>query len=172
MLMCDGFHEANFTSSKRTNMKTKKLLTILTLVSVILITGCKKDDFTEINVECPSVELTDPANGATGVPVNLGISVTFNEIMNPASCDTIDPFTIKGATPVAGTVSYNEKTATFTPSENLLAGTTYTASISTKFKNHSGIPLAKKYEWSFTTVDGNSSNIATAGDIQVKEIKL
>lgn len=152
--------------------KTIKLLATLAIVSVILITGCKKDDFTEILVECPSVDLTNPVDGATGVPLNQEISVTFNENMNPASCDTLAPFTLQGATPVAGIISYNGKTVTFTPSENLLPGTTYTATISTKFNNHSGIPLANKYEWSFTTVDGNIANIATGGDFQAKEVKL
>lgn len=150
-------------------MKTKIFLTILAIVSVVLIAGCKKDDFREIVVECPAVELANPANAATGVPLNQGISVTFNENMYPESCNAEAPFTLKGATPVAGTVSYNGKIATFTPSANLLPGTTYTATITEKFKNIAGIPLANEYVWSFTTVNEEGDNVTLSESAQAKK---
>lgn len=131
----------------------KKSAIIFTIILAVLIAGCKKDDFTEIKAECPAVESTNPANGSTGVLLNQGISVTFNENMSPATfCDEEDPFTLAGPTPVAGTVSFKGTTVTFTPSENLLPGTTYTATISKQVKNAAGIPLANKYIWSFTTI--------------------
>jgi hypothetical protein len=158
-------------------MKTKKHLTILVIVSVILIAGCKKDNFKEIVGICPIVQSTNPANGATDIPLNQGISVTFNENMNPAtfnltSCDMESPFTLQGVTPVAGKVSYNGTTATFTSSDNLLSGTTYTAIITEKVKNLAGIPLAKNFVWSFTTVGEAGGNIILNEGTQVKKVKI
>jgi hypothetical protein len=161
-------------------MKSKILFTIITIVYISLIVGCKKDNFREIVVACPYVEFTNPANGAIGVPLNQNISIIFNENMNSAtfasigsttsvnmdsatfvqsSCDLSAPFTLKGEKLVAGTISYNGTTAKFTPSGNLLPGTTYTATITTTIRNCSGVPLARNYSWSFTTVGGKSNNV-------------
>jgi hypothetical protein len=158
-------------------MKTKIHLTILAIVSVVLITGCKKDNFKEIVGICPIVQSVSPANGATSIPLSLGISVTFNENMNPAtfnltSCDMESPFTLQGLTQVAGKVSYSGTTATFTSSENLLPGTTYTATITGKVKNLAGIPLSKNFIWSFTTAGESDGNIILGNSTQVKKVKI
>jgi hypothetical protein len=158
-------------------MKTKIHLTILAIVSVVLITGCEKDNFKEIVGICPNVELVSPANGTTGVPINQGISVTFNQNMNPAtfvvsSCNTESPFTLQGATTVEGKVSYNGTTATFTSSGDLLPGTTYTATITDRVKNLAGIPLATNYVWSFTTAGESDGNIILGNSNQVKKVKI
>ncbi|MGD0710818.1 MAG: Ig-like domain-containing protein [Bacteroidales bacterium] len=158
-------------------MKTKILLTILAIVTVILIVGCKKDDFIEIKGLCPAVESANPANGVSGIPVNQGISVNFNQNMNPASfiqtsCNMEASFTLQGDTLVAGTVSYNGTTATFTPSVNLLPGTTYTATITGRVKNLEGIPLAKNYVWSFTTAEDAGGNVILSEDVDAKKTKI
>src|SRR5207237_10439060 len=44
------------------------------------------------------------------------------------------------------------KTATFTPSSNLAASTTYTATISTGVKDLAGNAMAANYVWTFTTI--------------------
>ena len=59
-------------------MKTKKLLTTLAVLSVVLIAGCKKDDFVEVVGVCPEVESTSPANKDVGVSINKIITATFN----------------------------------------------------------------------------------------------
>lgn len=57
-----------------------------------------------------------------------------------------------GLSIVPGTVTYSGSTATFTPTTNLLAGTVYTATITTGAKNMTAVGLANDYVWSFTTV--------------------
>src|SRR5439155_7790075 len=57
----------------------------------------------------------------------------------------------QGTTPVAGTLSYNGVTATFTATANLAPLTTYTATISTGAKDLAGNRLAADVAWSFTT---------------------
>ena len=56
-----------------------------------------------------------------------------------------------GTTVVSGAVNSSGTTATFTPSDDLLSGTTYTATITTGAKNPAGTPLANDYVWTFTT---------------------
>ena len=99
----------------------------------------------------PTVIFTDPAQNATGVPLNKVITATFSVPMNPLTIATTT-FTLKeGNTPVAGTVSYSGKTASFTPTSPLKISPIYTATITIGANNLSGIPLANNYVWTFST---------------------
>jgi len=100
---------------------------------------------------------TDPANAATGVPINKKITATFSEAMNPATITTAT-FTVTGpgVTPVAGTVTYAaaSNTATFTPSANLAATTLFTATITAGATDLAGNALTGggvPNPWTFTT---------------------
>jgi len=131
-------------------MKTKKLLTTLAVLSVVLIAGCKKDDFVEVVGVCPEVESTSPANKDVGVSINKIITATFNEKMNPATI-TQTSFTIQGAAPVAGTITYSLLTASFTPTSPLAPNTTYTGRITTKVKDLMGNAIQEDFVWTFST---------------------
>ena len=135
-------------------MKMKKLLTALTLVLVVSIAGCKKDDFVEIVGVCPAVISTSPANTAVGVSLDKIITATFNEAMNPVTI-TQESFTLelsaKGVTSVAGTVSYTGTTASFTPSSALSPSTDYTGTITTSVKDLMGNAIQTDYVWTFTS---------------------
>jgi hypothetical protein len=102
----------------------------------------------------PSVISTIPAGLAIGVPLNQIVSATFSTAMNPATINsTTFTLTGPGATPVSGLVAYAAvgNTLTFTPTANLAASTTFTATITTGAKNLAGIALASNYVWTFTT---------------------
>jgi hypothetical protein len=105
----------------------------------------------------PTVISTIPANGATGVLLTQPISATFSMAMNPATL-TNTTFTVATSSGVAaaGTISYNvaTSTATFTPSANLAASTTYVATITTGAQNTSGTGLSANYVWVFRTAPG------------------
>ena len=58
---------------------------------------------------------------------------------------------MNGTIPVSGAVNYAGTTATFTPSTNLLSGTTYTVTLTTQIKNPAGTPLANNFVWTFDT---------------------
>lgn len=129
----------------------KKQLTILTLVMIVLFAGCKKDETDPSNTP-PTVISTDAADKATNVVLDKKVTATFSVPMDPATL-TATTFTLKMETmAVEGTVSYTGKTASFTPSENLLSGVTYTASVTTGARNATGIALANNYAWTFTTL--------------------
>ena len=102
----------------------------------------------------PQVIAVAPLNNATAVPTNQKLAATFSEAMDPA---TINGSTVTLAGPggvaVPGAVSYSVAgaTATFAPTANLAALTTYVATINTGAKDLSGRALAGNYAWTFTT---------------------
>jgi hypothetical protein len=99
----------------------------------------------------PTVFSTDPIDGAIGVPVNKKIAATFSEAMDPLTITTVT-FTLgQELTPIPGTVTYEGLSAVFTPTDNLTANTTYTATVTTGVADLAGNALASNYVWSFTT---------------------
>ncbi|MGB5005826.1 MAG: Ig-like domain-containing protein [Ferruginibacter sp.] len=100
----------------------------------------------------PVVIATDPANTATGVPINKTLSATFNMAMDPLTINATTFKVMQGTTPVTGAVAYgNGNTAYFIPAGPLLLNTVYTATITTGAKNAVGTPMAANYTWTFTT---------------------
>lgn len=97
----------------------------------------------------PNLVAVNVAAGATCVPLDQKIKVTFDEQMDSL---TINPgtFFIAGVT---GTVTYDvvTQTATFTPSANLAANTTFTITVTTGVKDMGGVPLAAPFNETFTT---------------------
>ena len=134
-------------------MKLKKVFSIILMLLIVFMVGCKKTDDNALTpfVVNPTVNSTDPVNNATGVAINRMIVVTFSEPMDQATINSLT-FTLKqGTTLVPGAVTYSGTTATFTPSTNLAASTIYTGTITTGSKNTEGIALASNFTLSFTT---------------------
>ncbi len=131
-------------------METKNLLKSLSLIIVILIVGCKKETFTETIGSCPIVISTNPRDGATNVPLNQIITVTFNKDMNP---ETIKSATIyfAGDSTLNGSLTYSDSTARFAPSSPLKINTTYKGTVKTAVKDLKGNALQKDYVWTFST---------------------
>ena len=132
-------------------MKIKNLLSIIAILSIVLFTGCAKDDFVEVLGECPIVNATSPVDGAFSVPLSKTITVTFNKEMNPATITTASYKVTADGVPIAGTISYTGLVASFDPTASLLANTIYTATITTLVKDETGNALQTNYVWMFTT---------------------
>jgi hypothetical protein len=100
---------------------------------------------------------TDPANAATGVPLNQAVSATFSEAMNPLTITTATfQLSGPGGTAIAGTVSYDAINfiATFTPLAPLTANSNYIATITSGATDLTGNPLGTTgapNPWHFTT---------------------
>ena len=124
---------------------------------------------TVVQPVAPAVVSNLPLDGATSVPVNGALSVTFSEAMDPATLTTTS-FELTSGTPavaVPGTVTYANSKAEFMPSAHLAAGTLYTATITVGAASIIGMPLAASHTWSFTTGSmmppGNIVNLGMAG---------
>jgi len=157
---------ANLTVYTATVTGAKSLTTGLPLASPYVwrfTTGISAD------TTRPRVTLTVPATTipgpTTAVPTSTAITATFTEDMAPATIGAAS-FTVTAAAPgvsPAGSVSYavGARTAIFTPSTptTLVAGTTYTATITTAATdlagnalagNQAALPAASSYIWTFT----------------------
>jgi len=106
-----------------------------------------------LDTTAPSVNSTDPANGAAGVSLNRSATALFSEVLDPATVSQ-SAFTLavtSGDVAVAGVVSYIGNTMTFNPAANLAGSTEYTAIITTAVTDLAGNALAADKVWSFTT---------------------
>ncbi|MGD0630325.1 MAG: Ig-like domain-containing protein [Terracidiphilus sp.] len=110
-----------------------------------------------VNVIPPEIVSTNPANGVTGVPLNQAVSATFSEAMDPLTISTATfQLAGPGGTAIAGIVSYDaiDFIATFTPAVPLIAGSTYTATVTDGATDLEGNPLGTTgapNPWMFTT---------------------
>jgi hypothetical protein len=99
----------------------------------------------------PTVASMVPFSGDTNVAINATINATFSEAMNPATINSTTFSLSRGATVVAGTLTYAGRTATFDPAADLLSATEYTATFTTGAKDVAGNALGAMLVWSFTT---------------------
>ena len=128
----------------------ERCMGLTTLFLVTAIAGCSGGGGNGTPGPVPTVSSTIPANAATGVSIDGNLAVTFSEAMDPASI-TAATFTLKtGTTPVIGTVSYTGVTATFNPTQALVASSSYTATIASA-RNLAGNALASSHSWTFIT---------------------
>jgi len=112
--------------------------------------------FTTGSIVAPTVTSTDPIDNSTGISLTQTITADFSMIMDPLTIDATT-FTLKqGATIIGGAVTYSGTTASFKPTNPLLEGKVYTATITTGAKNLAGVPLANNYVWNFTTLVANA----------------
>ena len=107
--------------------------------------------FTTTDDDPPSVSTVSPAADATGVPTGSAVTATFSRSIDPTSLalTVTDP----AGQLVGGQLGYDggSRTATFTTGGPLLAGTTYTASVSAS--SASGVAMSAPRTWTFTTAD-------------------
>lgn len=105
----------------------------------------------------PTVSSTVPANGATQVPLNIIISATFSEPINPdtlsANSFIVLAVGLSGGATVSGAVTYTAETMTaiFTPTTLLGVDTPYAVTITTAVEDEAGNPLDATFSWSFTS---------------------
>ena len=109
----------------------------------------------------PTVTSATPADGATGVALDVEPTAGFSREMDATtiggSSFTLTP---AGGTAVAATVAYDAatRTATLTPAAPLTASTVYTAKLETTIKASDGAALDSAVQWSFTTSAGTGGS--------------
>ncbi len=134
----------------KNTMRSLQTAIIFLLMSLLVSCG-QVVGWPEADHTAPIVSSISPVHGATDVALAAIITATFSEAMDPATI-TATTFTIKdGAPAIAGTVTYANSTATFTPTSALTSGTVYTATITTGVEDLEGNAMANTYVWSFAT---------------------
>jgi len=153
----------------------RSFMTTVTALScfLVLLTSCGGGSATPgggINSPAPSVSSMSPSANTTGVSVGSTVSAVFDKDMNASTINNSTFYIRKTGTStnVAGTVSYNagSRTALFAPSQTLLPGTSYTATITAGVQTSYGISMAAPATWSFSTsaaatytISGTISNL-------------
>jgi len=102
----------------------------------------------------PTVASSNPAIGATSIPIASSVTVVFSEAMDPSTITSSNIY-ISG---VPGTVTYDagSYTATFTPTTSLSNATNYTVYVTTGVKDLSGNALQAARVWVFTTMQSTA----------------
>lgn len=100
----------------------------------------------------PTVIATDPLNNAINVALNQTVTANFSTIMNATTINATTFLLKQGTILIPGTVSYTGTTASFNPTNALVVGKVYTATITNGAKNAAGTALASDYIWNFTTI--------------------
>jgi hypothetical protein len=100
----------------------------------------------------PTVNSVSPDDDATGVAVGSNVTVTFSEPINPDTV-TSSTFTLSNGGTVSGviTVAGDGISATFNPTNDLAASTTYTVTVTTGVEDVAGNNLAVNFTSQFTT---------------------
>lgn len=100
----------------------------------------------------PVVTFTEPFNAETGVVLKKIIKAHFSVPMDPTSIMDSSFTLMAGAVSIPGVVTYLDSTAVFTPTNDLIPNTVYTATITTMAKTLGKTNLANNYVWDFTTL--------------------
>jgi hypothetical protein len=98
----------------------------------------------------PRVSLTAPDNLESEVPIARNIVATFSEDVDPLSFDATAFVVSDGAVTVDGEVIVIGNVATFNPTDMLVPGTTYTATIGTAVTDVDGHAMLAPFVWTFT----------------------
>jgi len=107
----------------------------------------------------PTVIYKSPTG--TNVPVDTTITITFSELMDTSSVEAA--FLISPS--VAGTISWNEATVTFTPDANLEYNTQYSVTINTNAKDQENELMESEFQWQFTTVKADEPTQPTPPNV-------
>jgi len=145
--------------------KTIALMALI-LLPVLALSGCNRlqsgsnplESFMSLSLTPdttpPLVSNTTPADGASGIAYPTSIIVVFSERMDPATINDTTFTLYIGATPVLGTVSLVNRTATFAIGQPITPLTTYTATVTTGCADMAGNTLGADYTCTFTTGTG------------------
>jgi hypothetical protein len=120
----------------------------------------------------PGISAVSPRHNSIGVSRNSGLTVTFNEAINPATVsDTTFQLRAPSNTLVSAAVTYEPATRTVTlaPHDTLAPLATYTVTLkggSSGVKDPAGNAMEADFTWSFTTV-GSSPDQGPGGPILI-----
>ncbi|MEW5957182.1 MAG: Ig-like domain-containing protein [Chloroflexota bacterium] len=113
-------------------------------------------DFTwQFSTQPPEVVFTQPTDGQTLTPIETGLTITFNQPIDPASAQANFELKSSGllARSLPGDFVVQDNTLTFTPTERLEFDTTYLVTLNKGITGASGgLGMVNPYSFRFTTV--------------------
>lgn len=138
-----------------------KYFFILFLFSSLLFSGCGGSDEEDPtpntpgssdDVTPPQITSIDPEDGASDVPINVAIDLTFSEPLDINTIKTGSVVLSGGAfSNLAWNFTMTGSNATLTPDNELQYGTEYTVRLTTEVADLAGNKLTQSFSSSFTT---------------------
>jgi hypothetical protein len=150
------------------------VLVLAVAISLGALPGCGDDGSSSPSNAAPTVTVTDPADGATGISPNSPIRISFSESMDEASLDSI---LVEGIT--VGAREYDDDTHTVTLwfADMPAADTEYGVRVGAAVEDGAGKEMGSDYTFSYTTGPFSCGNlydpfeendeIATAKDVDL-----
>jgi len=123
---------------------------VMVLLAGLLVSCGGDDNGVDPDTTAPTVASIVPADGEENVPLNTVITVVFSEKIDSASVNETT-FVVSGNIP--GSIGLTDKTATFTPDQDLAVNTTYAVSVTDDIKDLAGNSMDSNYTWQFTTAE-------------------
>ena len=113
---------------------------------------------TAMDITPPRVTITKPTDEAAGQAVNLPLTVCFSEPMDSTTVEGAITLVGDGAI-VSGTFAWSNanQLLVFTPSDDLVANTSYLLSIGTEAVDLAGNAMTSTFQLSFSTGEGEGS---------------
>ena len=102
-------------------------------------------------VALPAVVATSPPQGSENAAINTGITITFNNPIEPASVTDTSFMVTQDGEQIDGAITAIENIITFTPSEALSYNTEYHVVVGDRIQDRFGSRLHNPYEYSFKT---------------------
>lgn len=146
----------------------KRLVVSIPVLLAFLAAGC--EDSNAVFVEHLAIVNINPSHGAVGIGYGTDVTVTFSDVLNPATVSSAsfcltadstpppDPANPCGTgTPVAATVTYDAATfsARLVPTTALLPDERYTLHLTTQIEGSESGALPAIVRASFTTIPTN-----------------
>jgi hypothetical protein len=151
--MNPSLHIGSFFKLESKNMKQLKSIQFLPLFLMALglsTSGCSNDEGNNF-ISVPLVSSISPADNDTNIGRNNTVEISFNTPMDAATINSSTVFVIQGMRVVPGVVSYTATMATFTPTDNWLALTSYIVTVTTGAKTLAGRAVPSDVVTGFTT---------------------
>jgi len=141
-------YEATYSFTVTTGVSDLAGNTLVTASSTSFTTGAEPDTSDKVAPEITSVS---PSDASSDVAKNTKVVVDFSEAVDADTLSSAFTLATQAGVNVTGLVSVSGAKATFTPSNELDAETTYVATVSTGAKDLAGNTLATETSWNFTT---------------------
>jgi outer membrane protein assembly factor BamB len=148
-----GDTTVTFTPSSGLQSSTKYSITITTSAKSVdganLIKGYAFSFTTVAGAPPPTIESTLPSNGASNVPPNTNVTITFSEAMEKGATENA----ISSSPPISGTFTWDSsvRAVTWDPKTDLTANTAYSITISAAARSQVGVNMKAAYTFSFIT---------------------
>lgn len=142
--------DKHFEFGSRCGRGWRSLIISMTLFLITFgFLGCSDEDNPAVSdTKAPVIVSTTPESCSQGISISAPIQVEFSEDMDSAS---LGPNSIRINGSITGSINYENRIATFAPSQNLDWETEYAVTVSGECRDLAANSMGADYNWHFVT---------------------